>query len=117
MQVESVPLSYSVDLRWRLVWLSMVHRMTSSAISLQMCISERSVKRYLRLFQLTGNVKLKSQRHGPQPLLGDYEQLILHRLIAKNTGIYLHELQHKLHDLFGVTISVSTICRTLRRMG
>ena len=31
--------------------------------------------------------------------------------------MYLHELQDKLYDHFGVTISVSTICKTLRLMG
>ena len=90
VQVKSMPLPYSVDFRWRIVWLSMAHKMIPSANSRQMCISERSVRRYLRLFQLTGDVKQKSQCHGPQPLLGEFEQLILLRLIAENTGIYLH---------------------------
>ena len=112
-----MPLPYSVDFRWRIVWLSVAHEMTPSAISRQMCISERSVRRYLRLFELTGDVQPKSQHHGPQPLLGEFEQLTLLRLIAKNTGIYLHELQEELRGLFGVTISVPTICRTLHKMG
>ena len=112
-----MPLPFPVDFRWRIVWLSVVHKMIPSAISQQICISERSARRYLRLFQLTGDVKPKSQRRGPQPLLGEFEQLILLRLIAENTGIYLHELQDKLRALFGVTISVPTICRTLPRMG
>lgn len=61
----------------------------------------------------------KAQRYGPQPLFGDYERLTLLRLILEHTGIYLHELQDKLYDHFGVTISVSTIilCKTLRLMG
>ena len=42
-----------------------------------MCISECSGMRYLRLFELTGDVQPKSQRHGPQPLPGKFEQLIL----------------------------------------
>ena len=99
------------------MWLSMAHKMTPSAISQQMCISERSVRRYLRLFELTGDVQPKSQYHGPQPLLGEFEQLTLLRLIAENTGIYLHKLQEELRGLFGVTISVPTICRTLYKMG
>ena len=106
-----------MDFRWRIVWLSMAHKMTSSVISRQICISWRSVRRYLKLFQLTGDVKPKSQRHGPQPLLGEFEQLALLRLKVENTGIYLHELQDKLRDLYGVTVSVPTICKTLRRMG
>ena len=91
--------------------------MTPSAISCQMCISERSVRYYLKLFQLTGDVKPKSQCYGPQPLLGEFKQLTLLRMVAENAGIYSHELQDKLHDLFGVTVGVPTIYKTLRRMG
>ena len=35
----------------------------------------------------------------------------------ENTGIYLHEIQDQLRDLFGVTVSASMICRTLLIMG
>lgn len=112
-----MPAPYSVDFRWRIVWLSMVHKRSSLTIARQMCISERSVRRYVNLFDQTGDVRPKIQRHGPQLLLGEHEQLTLLRIILQNTGIYLHEIQNKLCDHFGVTVSVPTICRTLRVMG
>ena len=90
--------------------------MSAGTISRQMCISERSVTRYPALFQQTGDVP-KTQRHGLERLLGDFEQLGLLQLILENTGIYLHELQERFYSRFGVTISVPTICRTLRHMG
>ena len=43
--------------------------------------------------------------------------MILLRLILENAGIYLHELQNELFKIFGVSISVATICRTLKYMG
>ena len=112
-----MPLAYPLDFRWRIVWFSIVHKIQPATIARQMCISVRSVRRYLRLFQQTSDVEPQKQCHGPQPLLGDFEQLILLRLIGENTGIYLHELQEKLHSLFGVPVSIPTICRTLQRMG
>lgn len=99
------------------MWLSMVHKMSLAAISELMCVSERSVRRYLRLFNQTGDVEPKLQRHGPPLLIGEFEQLTLLRLILENKGIYLHELQDELYDMFGVSVSPSTICRTLRIMG
>lgn len=57
------------------------------------------------------------RRHGPPRLLGDHEQLILHRLILENPGIYLHELKNKLFLRVGVEVHVSTICKTLKHMG
>ena len=47
--------------------------------------------------------------------MGDFEQLTLLRL--ENPGIYLQELQDELLDIFGVLISVPTICRTLKYIG
>ena len=112
-----MPLPYSVDFRWRIVWLSIAQKLSPATISQQLCISERSVRRYLKLFVFFVDVQPKKQRHGPQLLLGEFEQLTLLRLILENTGIYLHEIQDKFSDLFGVNVSVSTICRTLRIMG
>lgn len=97
--------------------MNIAHKRTPSTISRQMCILERSVRRYLKLFEQTGDVKLKSARHGPQLLLGEFKQLTLLRLFAENTGTYPHELQDRIRDLLGVTVSVPTICRTLRIIG
>ena len=47
------------------------------------------------LFQWTGDVKPTSQRYGPVKLLGDFEQLMLLRLIMNNPGIYPHEMQQE----------------------
>ena len=69
-----------------------------------------------KVWLTTGLKAMSSQRIKVMALLGDYDQLILLRL-AQNTEIYLHKLQHKLHGLFGVTIHVPTIGRTLHRMG
>ena len=71
----------------------------------------------MKLFEVTGDVRPKSRQNGPIPLFGEYEQLTLLRLILEYPGIYLHELQCKLFHVFGVEVSVSTICRTLKLMG
>ena len=112
-----MPTSYSVDLRWRVVWLRLVHDMTTGSIAREMCISESSVKRYLALFQRTGDVTPTPQRRGTERLMGDFEQIVLLQLISENIGIYLRELQEKFCNRFGVWISVPTICRTLKNMG
>ena len=90
---------------------------TSQEIGDLLCLSERTVRRYITLFRQTGDVKPASRRNGSQRLLGDFEQLRLFQLILRHPGIYLHELQHKLQEAFGVRVHVSTICRTLKFMG
>ena len=91
--------------------------MSAGAIASLMNISERSVRRYVAKFNQTGDIQPKKHRNGPQPLLGDFEQLILVRLLSENPSIYLYELKYELECMFGVSISVSTICKALKWMG
>ena len=62
-------------------------------------------------------MKPTSQRYGPVKLLGDFEELVLLRLIMSNPGIYLHEMLQEWVARFGVNVSVVTFCKTLNYMG
>ena len=88
-----------------------------SDIAEQLCLSERSVRRYIDLFQRTGDVKPCSQQHGPPKFLGEFEQVLLLRLIINNRGIHLHEIQQEWIAIFGVSVSAATFCKTLKYMG
>lgn len=112
-----MPKPYTVDLRWRVVWLYHVNSMSTSEISKLLCVSMSTVYRYLNKFQHTGDVKPIDHHHGPSRLLGDLEQIVLLRIILSKPGIYLSEVQSQLHANFGVQVSLSTICRTLKYMG
>lgn len=90
--------------------MSIAHNISAATIAEQSCISERTVRRYLRLFHRTGDVKPQSCRYGPQPLFGDFERLTLLRLILENLGNYLYELQDKLQEMFSVRVSFPTTC-------
>jgi len=112
-----MPLPYPTDLRWRIVWLALVHHASPTDIAKLLNVCSRTVERYVELFNSTGDVVPRSRRNGPCRLLGQYEQLILLRMIMENPGIYLSEIQEELCDKFGVEVSAPTICRTLRFMG
>ena len=112
-----MPKAYATDLRWRVVWLYITQHLDVHEISELLCISERTARRYIHLFDQTGDIKPVSQRHGPPRLLGEFEQLMLLRLILDRPGIYLHEVQSEWVARFGVDVSVPTLCKTLRHMG
>ena len=94
----SIP--YSLDLRWRIIWIALAWHSSPQHIGQQLSVSERTVRRYLKMFEETGDVKPRLRRSGPLRLFGEYEQLTLLRLILEQ-------------QLFGVDVSVSIICRTL----
>ena len=110
----SMPNPYSLDLRWRIIWLYFAHSRSQLRIAALLHISERTVRRYVDLFYRSGDVR---PRACPQRLLGEFEQIILLRLILANPGIYLYELKSELVKMFRVSVSKATICRTLRYMG
>ena len=112
-----MPVPFSIDLRWRVVWLDIAHGYSTSHIARVMCISESTVRRILNLFTQTGDITPRTRRYGPHPLFGQHEQVVLLRLVLDNVGIYLNELQLKLQEIFGVIVSPSTICRTLKKIG
>ena len=86
-----MPKPYATDPLWRVVWLYLAHHHTPSEISQLLLLSECSVRRYISLFNQTGDVEPKSQRHGPQKLLGlgDFDQLILLQVILRNPPWHL----------------------------
>jgi len=112
-----MPVPFSLDRRWRVIWMNLVHGKSAFEISQLLCLSERTIQRYLTLFRQTGDVKPLEHGNGPQKLLSDFEQCEFLSLIFQYTGIYLHEIQDELYKAFGVIVSAATICQTLQLMG
>ena len=97
--------------------MHLAHQLPPNTIADLLSMSERTVRRYLELFNQTGEVQPQPRKNGPSRLLGDFEQVMLLRLIVETPGIYLHELRSELFNFFGVYVSESTICKTLQFMG
>ena len=80
-------------------------------------MAERSVYRYLAIFNSSGTVDPKDYNSGPRELLSDLEQFtILQSLIHKPT-LYLNEVQEKPFEATGTWVSESTICGTIKKHG
>ena len=78
-KVTTMPNPYSLDLRYRVVWLIPLWALQISQL---LNLSERTVRRYITAFQQTGDVA------GPLRLLGDFEQLTLLQIVLQNPAIY-----------------------------
>jgi len=111
-----MPISYSVDLRWRIIWMVLVKKKGIDEVSELCCISKQTIRRYIRKFKQTGEVKPSDYRHGPCKMLNNHEQLALLRII-QYPGLYLHEIQSRLLNDVGKSVSIATICQTLQYMG
>lgn len=91
--------------------------MSAESIASLMSISERTVRRYTTKFYQTGDIQPKEHKSGPQCLLGEFEQLVLVQILSENPSVYLYEIQQELERISGVSVSPSTICKTIKFMG
>ena len=60
-----MPIPYSLDLRWQIIWIALTWHASPQDTGQQLIVSERTVRRYLKMFEDTGDVKLRSRRSGP----------------------------------------------------
>ena len=70
-----MPTPFSIDLRWRVVWLHLSTSYAPARIAQIMNVSERTVWRYISLFRRIGDVQPRKRRNGPKMLMGDFEQI------------------------------------------
>ena len=80
-------------------------------------VSSRSIRRYLDLFVETGDVAPAEQQHGPPRLLDTFEEMTLIHSLLNKPDMYLAELRLEVIEATGTEVSLSTICRTLKRLG
>ena len=98
-----MPVPYSLDLRWRIVWAYLTHRLSYARIAVNFAMSERTVRRYVALFQMSGDVERRRRKHGPKPMLGEF---FLFRMILQHPGIYLSEMKEEISNASGVGVCI-----------
>ena len=62
--VATMPVGYSVDLRWRAVWIHLICGKSRYEIAELLFMSKGSVDRYISLYQSTGTVEPRKRVMG-----------------------------------------------------
>ena len=108
--------SYSEDLRWRIVWQRKVQNRSMRDIAKNLYVSLATVSRIIDRFDRIGDISpsLPTPR---QHALNDYEEFLLVQMVQEKPSVYLHEVQARICAATGTEVSVSTICKTLKRFG
>ena len=74
--IIAMTVSYSVDLRWRVIWMILGKKKSIDEVSELCCISKSNIRQYMR-FKQTGEVKPSDYQHRPCKLLNNHNQLTL----------------------------------------
>ena len=109
---------YANDLRWRVVWQHVALELPFRNIAKNLSISVGTAHNIFKRFQDTGEVDPKpATRRENLRKLDNHHRLYVIGLIMASPDLHLSELVSKVHEITGITIHVSTICRLLAEHG
>ena len=113
-----MPGAYSEDLRWRIICYKFLLMGSDEEIAFQLFVCPRTVQRICQKFVLTGNVVAeRAGRPVGTTTLHRHEEYIIMEAILKEPATRLHQLASTIQEQTGSEFDVSTLCRTLHRLG
>jgi transposase len=108
--------AYSEDLRLKIVQALQQRRMTKSEAARSFGVSLSSVKRYAKAAS-EGRSLSPGKAPGKRPLLDGKAKRLLEADVEKRPFAKLADRREYLRKVAGVSVSESTISRTIRKMG
>ena len=109
--------AYSEDLRRKIVEAVQGRRMNKSEAARAFGVSRSSVKRYLKAVR-QGSSLSPGKAPGKRPALEEKARKLLEAHVEEDRPFAkLKQRQEYLHEAAGISVSVSTLSRTIRSMG
>ena len=109
--------AYSTDLRQKIIEAHQRGHGTQRAIAELFGVSVSFVEKLLQRYRTTGTFSAKPHGGGQKRRLGaDADQHIL-AWIQAQPDLTLVELQTKTYQELGISLSLATLCRNLKRLG
>ena len=108
--------AYSEDIRWRMVWQREIQELPLAKVAENLSVDTSTVHRIVKKFRTTGTVMKKPYATSSLPVkMTRPVQLTVLRLVLDKPGIYLREIQQELVWMFGLSISLSSLCNFLKK--
>lgn len=107
---------YSVDLRQKIIDVYNQGNISQRQLARQFRVALSFIQKLVKQYKETGSVAPKMRRQQTPTKLTDEHLEILRNLVAENQQATLQELKTELALRTGVTISISTVHRMLRRL-
>jgi len=112
-----MPAPYSLDLRRKAVLACEEGGGTQKEIAEQFGIGYRTLKEWLFLKKITGDVKQKEHiNRGPLPIINDKGLSFIKRLVEKKPDIIISELRELYNNKFQVEVAVGTMSNALSKL-
>jgi transposase len=106
----------SLDLRQRIVDVYEEGQLSYAKVAERFCVSESSVKNFVRQWRETGTLAPKPAANGKRFLIEAACEAVLRRLLEAHTDRSQEELRAEFATETGCEVSQPTISRTLQRL-
>lgn len=107
---------YSIDLRQKIIDVYNQGNISQRQLARQFRVALSFIQKLVKQYKETGSVAPKMRRQQTPTKLTDEHLEILRNLVAENQQATLQELKTELALRTGVTVSISTVHRMLRRL-
>ncbi|KAJ3825843.1 hypothetical protein F5880DRAFT_1477486 [Lentinula raphanica] len=109
--------TYSRDLKLAVVHQLFILGYKTTKVAIELAIPLRVVQRIQKNWNEIHDVCKERKGIGRAPLMTPASCKLMVGLIECSPDIYLDEIQDEMYYAYGLTLSLSTIWRTLRRLG
>lgn len=107
---------YSLDLRERVVAAYENGLETMAEIAERFSVGQTFIKKMLRQKRLTGSLKIKKRKPGPDKLLTEKDHQWLRRSLEKEPDLTIDQLQERLRAKRKVIVSRATVGRAVQSL-
>lgn len=108
--------AYSLDLRKKILSAWQNKEGSQRDLAKRFKISLSFIRDFLRRYRETGEIAAKPQGGDRRSKIKGKEQELLQKMVTEQSDIYLREIQSALQQRTGIDVSVSSLCRTLKRL-
>lgn len=109
--------AYSIDLRQKIIDVRQAENLSIRALAQRFQVSKNFIENLLQLYRETGTVQPRPRGGGARPKLNAEQLEQLAMLVESQNDATLGELREMLHQETGVSLSITTIHRQLKKMG
>ena len=108
--------AYSIDLRQKILSAWQNQEGSQREIAKRFKVSLSFVRDFLKRYRETGEIAAQRQGGDRRSKLKAKEQEILQTIVTEHSDMYLWEIKAAMQERTGIEVSVTSLCRTLKRL-
>lgn len=108
--------AYSLDLRKKILSAWENQEGSQRELAKRFKVSLSFIRNFLRRYRETGEIAARAQGGDRRSLIKEENIELVEKLVSQKHDIYLREIQKELQERKNIQVSVSSLCRKLKKL-